>query len=174
MKFASFPEFVGGRSSSGSPEGDPQCGVEIGAEFLSARLSEFNHPAFVAPSTAAAAGLYLSPPPPRSLKWAGDPRSMLRWELSNTWRVPPEGGKCRLLSAAAADNRMHKSASGCPVLPPRSRWWSGGSDLGGGGKVAATVEPERRASSDGSSGWEIAVVVAGSQLRPADLPPPCL
>lgn len=47
---------------SGSPEGDPRCGVsvEIGVELLSARLFEFNHPAFVAPSTAAAAGLYLS------------------------------------------------------------------------------------------------------------------
>lgn len=63
---------------------------------------------------------------------------------------------------------------GARCFLPRSRWWGGGSDLGGGGKVAATVEPERRASSDGSSGWEIAVVLAGSQLRPADLPPPCL
>ncbi|MEQ2250486.1 hypothetical protein ILYODFUR_001412 [Ilyodon furcidens] len=77
-----------------------QATTESAVEFSSEGLFQFNHPGFVAPSTAAAAQLCF--PPSLSLflsaflycgsevKWAGGPRSMLHWEVSNTGKVTPK------------------------------------------------------------------------------------
>lgn len=91
-------EFVRGRSWSGFPRSeihDVAFRAEIGAEFLICAALRVQ-PSSLCRSIHRGGCRTLSLPPPtphhRTLKWAGDPRSMPLWELSNTWRVLPPGG----------------------------------------------------------------------------------
>lgn len=90
--------------------------------FFNQRSSSSLTIAFVAPSTAAAAELSLSLPPFQycgsEVMWAGGPRSMLRWEVSNTWKSSP--GKRRLFSSVCEIDTAPKltSAGTVPLLVP--------------------------------------------------------